>query len=78
MRFLGDFDGLDAPGSWFLDQRFMQQVTGHLTNKTKELILSILIFEGVHMLTILSTPYMDTPKIMPLSRSCCVHDLDLW
>ena len=43
-----------------------------------EVLLSILFFQGVHMLTILSTPYMDTPKIMSHSISCCVRDLDLW
>ena len=42
-----------------------------------EVLLSILFFLGVHMLTILITPYMDTPKIMSHSRSCCVHDLNL-
>jgi len=33
VRSLGDFDGLDALGSWFLSQRPTLQVRGTLANK---------------------------------------------
>jgi len=35
VRSPGDFDGLDAPGSWFLSQRPTLQVRGTLANKKK-------------------------------------------
>jgi hypothetical protein len=31
----GDFDGLDAPESWFLSHRLVPQVTDKLANKKK-------------------------------------------
>jgi hypothetical protein len=32
---LGDFDGLDAPESWFLNHRLVPHATDKLTNKKK-------------------------------------------